>query len=86
MMSRSFNGKHLALLGILLLLFYLGYRVYESRLEAAALADQTRENAIPTVAIVRPTPLPENDTITKRRRTPASQAMSRCGTSPTGPT
>ncbi len=64
MMSRSFNGKHLAFLGILLLLFYLGYRIYESRFEAAALADQTRENAIPTVAIVRPTPLPENDTIT----------------------
>ena len=64
MMSRSFNGKYLALLGILLLLFYLGYRIYESRLEAAALANQTRENAIPTVAIVRPTPLPATDTIT----------------------
>ena len=64
MMSRSFNGKYLAILGALLLVFYVGYRIYESRLDAAALADQTKENAIPTVALVRPTPLPKNDTIT----------------------
>ena len=63
-MSRSFNGRRLAFLGIALVLLYLGYRIYESRLDDAALADQTRENAIPTVALVRPTPLPANDTIT----------------------
>ena len=63
-MSRSFNGRRLAILGIVLVLLYIGYRVYESRLDAAALRDQTLENAIPTVALVRPTPLPANDSIT----------------------
>lgn len=63
-MSRSFSGKRLALLGILLCFLYLGYRIYESRLDAAALRDQTVENAIPTVAVVRPTPVPATETIT----------------------
>ncbi len=64
MRSRSSHGKRLALLGILLCLLYLGYRIYESRLDAAALRDQTLENAIPTVAVVGPTPVPATETIT----------------------
>ena len=64
MRSWSSHGKRLALLGILLCLLYLGYRVYESRLDAAALRDQTLENAIPTVAVVGPTPVPATETIT----------------------
>ena len=63
-MSRSFKGKNLAFLVIALVLLYIGYRVYESRLDAAALRDQTLENAIPTVALVSPTPLPATDSIT----------------------
>ncbi len=64
MRSRSSHGKRLALLGILLCLLYLGYRIYESRLDAAALRDETLENAIPTVAVVGPTPVPATETIT----------------------
>ena len=63
MISHSSNGRRLALLGALLLLLYLGYRVYESKLDAAALRDQTLESAIPTVALVSPKPVPAKETI-----------------------
>ena len=64
MMSRSFNGKYLAILGILLVVFYLGYRVYESRLDAASLPTRRVITRFRRWPIVRPTPLPKNDTIT----------------------
>ena len=63
-MSRSFNARNLAFLAIALFLLYIGYRVYESRLDAALLRDQTLENAIPTVALVSPTALPATDSVT----------------------
>ena len=63
-MSRSFNGRNLTFLAIALFLLYVGYRVYESKLDAALLRDQTIENAIPTVALVSPTPLPATDAVT----------------------
>jgi RND family efflux transporter MFP subunit len=58
------RGRYIVISAFLLCVLYLGYRIYESRLDAAALHDQTFENAIPTVAVVRPTPVPAIETIT----------------------
>lgn len=60
----ALRGKSLAVLAILMCVGYIGYRLYEGRLEAAALRATTIERAVPTVAVTRATPLPPNDTIT----------------------
>lgn len=49
---------------ILLCALYLGYRAYESRLDAAVLQAETVDGAIPTVAVVNPKPGPPTETIT----------------------
>jgi len=43
---------------------YVGYRLYEGRLEAVALREATLERAVPTVAVIHATPSPSNETIT----------------------
>lgn len=58
------GGRHVIIAAILLCAVYLGYRVYEDRLDAAALREQTLENAVPVVAIVHGKPTPATDTIT----------------------
>lgn len=58
------RGKHLAIAAILLCVSYVGYRLYEGRLEAAALREATLERAVPTVAVIHATPSPSNETIT----------------------
>jgi len=59
------RGKTVTVAAILLLLlFYLGYRIYESRSDAALPREQTLEGAVPTVAIVSPKPVPSTETIT----------------------
>ncbi|HSC57645.1 MAG TPA: efflux RND transporter periplasmic adaptor subunit [Nitrospira sp.] len=64
-MMQRLLGKTVTVSAILLLLlFYLGYRIYESRSDAALLREQTLEGAVPTVAIVAPTPVPATETIT----------------------
>ncbi|MCS6305855.1 MAG: efflux RND transporter periplasmic adaptor subunit [Nitrospira sp.] len=60
---KALRRKHVALLAILLLL-YLGYRVYESRSDAATLRDATLKGAVPTVAVVSPTPVSATESIT----------------------
>ncbi len=60
----ALRGKGLAISTIFLCLFYVGYRVYDSRLEAAALREATLERAVPTAAVTRATPLPPNETLT----------------------
>ena len=60
----ALRGKALAIAAMLLCVFYVGYRLYDNRLEAAALRKETLEGAIPTVAITHATPLPPNETIT----------------------
>jgi RND family efflux transporter MFP subunit len=53
------------MLAILLLCVpYIGYRIYESRSDAAALRDDTLVGAVPTVAVVNPKPVPATETIT----------------------
>ena len=63
-MSTSFRGKPIALLAILAVGLYLGYRIYESKLDAAALREETLQSAIPTVAVTYPKPMPPTVTIT----------------------
>lgn len=58
------RGKILAVIVMLLGVVYVGYRIYEGRIEAADLRTETLANAIPTVAITQATPLPPNETIT----------------------
>ncbi|HXF92436.1 MAG TPA: efflux RND transporter periplasmic adaptor subunit [Nitrospiraceae bacterium] len=43
---------------------YIGYRIYESRLDAASLREETLTTAVPTVAVVSPKPVPATETIT----------------------
>ncbi|WP_447972613.1 efflux RND transporter periplasmic adaptor subunit [Nitrospira sp. Kam-Ns4a] len=58
------RGRSLAFSALVLCVLYLGYRIYESRLDAAALREETLKNAVPTVAVVHPTPVPSTETIT----------------------
>ena len=61
----TLRKKNTAIIAIVLLgfLFYLGYRVVESRKDMASLTEQAKENDIPSVAIVQATPLPAKETI-----------------------
>jgi RND family efflux transporter MFP subunit len=61
---KTLRGKGLALAAILLCVLYLGYRIYESKLDAAALREETFQGAVPTVAITYPKPTPPTETIT----------------------
>ncbi len=63
-MMQRLSGKVVALSVISLVLLYLGYRIYETRSDAALLREQTLESAVPTVAIVSPKPVPSTETIT----------------------
>jgi RND family efflux transporter MFP subunit len=45
-------------------MLYVGYRIYESNLNAAALREETLKAAVPTVAIVHPKPTDPTETIT----------------------
>ena len=49
---------------VLLVVFYLGYRYYETKADGALLREQTLVNAVPTVAVVTPKPVPATETIT----------------------
>ena len=55
--------KHIAFLAILLSGFYLGYRMYDAKSDAALLQDKTIREAIVTVAVVSAKPLPLTETI-----------------------
>lgn len=57
-------GRHLAIAASVLVMLYVGYRGYAGRLDAAALREETLAHAVPTVAVVAPTPVPPNETIT----------------------
>ena len=53
-MMKTLSGKGIAVAAVLLFLAYVGYRIYESRSDAALLREKTIEDAIPTVAVVNP--------------------------------
>lgn len=63
-MMKRFGGRSVVLLGILLCMLYGGYRIYESRSDAALLREKTLVEAVPTVAVVSPKPVPATETIT----------------------
>ncbi len=58
------SGRGIGLLAIGLFVAYIGYRVYESRSDAALLRSRTLAEAVPTVAVVHPKPIPATETIT----------------------
>lgn len=61
---KTLTGRRVAIATILLCMLYVGYRLYGSNLDAAALRQETLEAAIPTVAVIYPEPAEPNDTIT----------------------
>jgi RND family efflux transporter MFP subunit len=63
-MMQRLRGKTVTVSAILLLLFYLGYRIYESKSDAAVSQTKTLEDTVPTVAVVAPTPVPPSESIT----------------------
>jgi RND family efflux transporter MFP subunit len=63
-MSKTFRGRSIALSAVLLCVLYLGYRIYESKLDAAALREETLQDAVPTVAIAYAKPTAPTQTIT----------------------
>jgi RND family efflux transporter MFP subunit len=63
-MMKTLNGKQIALLACLLCVLYLGYRIHESKSDAALLSEKTLEGAVPTVAVINPKPVPPTETIT----------------------
>jgi RND family efflux transporter MFP subunit len=63
-MIQTLKGKRLALSAILLCVVYLGLRILASGDDATALLQKTLEDAVPTVAVVHPTPGLPTETIT----------------------
>lgn len=61
---KTLRGRTGVIAAILLCGLYLGYRTYESQLDAAALQQETLETAAPTVAVVNPQRGPATETIT----------------------
>ncbi|UVT19818.1 MAG: efflux RND transporter periplasmic adaptor subunit [Nitrospira sp.] len=62
-MMKSLNGKYIAIAAILLLVLYLGHRILESGSAAELLSEKTLEDAVPTVAVVSPQPVPTTESI-----------------------
>ncbi|HVG01258.1 MAG TPA: efflux RND transporter periplasmic adaptor subunit [Nitrospira sp.] len=58
------SGRIIGLLAVVLFVLYIGYRVYESRSDAAQLRARTFEEAVPTVAVIHPKPIPATESIT----------------------
>jgi RND family efflux transporter MFP subunit len=56
--------SRIAIAAVILCGLYLGYRVQEAKSDAALLHDKTLAEAVPTVAVVAPKPLPATETIT----------------------
>ena len=50
-MDKILRGRLVVISAILLCVLYLGYRIYESKSDAALLREQTLEDAVPTVAV-----------------------------------
>lgn len=58
------RGRKVVIAAIIVSVSYIGYRIYESKLDAAVLRKETLQTAVPTVAIVNAKPIDPNDTIT----------------------
>lgn len=62
-MMKWLSGKGAVVGIIVLFLFYIGYRVYENKSDAAQLLVKTLEDAVPTVAVVHPKPIAATESI-----------------------
>src|SRR5687768_1866946 len=56
-MGKILRGRLVVISGILLCVLYIGYRIYESKSDAALLTEKTLEEAVPTVAVIYPKPV-----------------------------
>ncbi|MBU6482123.1 MAG: efflux RND transporter periplasmic adaptor subunit [Nitrospirae bacterium] len=63
-MAKILRGKLVTISAILLCVLYLGYRIYETKSDAALLRENTLEDAVPTVAVINPKPVQPTETIT----------------------
>ena len=63
-MAQILRGKLVTISAIFLCVIYLGYRIYETKSDAALLRENTLEDAVPTVAVINPKPVPPTETIT----------------------
>ena len=63
-MAKNLRGRLVVISAILLCVLYVGYRIHESRSHAAALREETLEDAVPTVAVVNPKPGLPTESIT----------------------
>lgn len=63
-MTPRLRGQGLLVVAVVAVLLYVGYRVYETRSDAASLRKRTMEDAVPTVAVVAPKRVPPTETIT----------------------
>jgi RND family efflux transporter MFP subunit len=63
-MRHRLCGKTVAVSAIVLLIVYLGYRIYESKGDAVASQTKTLEDAVPTVTVVTPLPVPATESLT----------------------
>lgn len=61
---KTLRGGILLIAANILGLLYVGFRIYESRIDAAQMREQTIEVATPTVAVISPQPVPATETIT----------------------
>jgi len=63
-MATILRGKLVTISAILLCVIYLGYRIYDSKSDAALLREHTLEESVPTVAVITPKPGAQTETIT----------------------
>ena len=63
-MGEIMRRRLVVISAILLSVLYLGYRVYDSKSDAALLGRKTLEDAVPTVAVIYPKPGAPTETIT----------------------
>jgi RND family efflux transporter MFP subunit len=63
-MATILRRKLVTISAILLCVLYLGYRIYDSKSDAALLREHTLEEAVTTVAVINPKPGAQTETIT----------------------
>lgn len=63
-MGKNLRGRFVVISAILLCVFYVGYRIYESKSDAAHLREKTLKGTVFTVAVTNAQPLAPNETIT----------------------
>ncbi|MDQ6732651.1 MAG: efflux RND transporter periplasmic adaptor subunit [Nitrospirota bacterium] len=63
-MAKILRGKLVTISAILLCVLYLGYRIYDTKSDAALPGEKMLKDAVPTVAVITPKPGAPTETIT----------------------